>query len=146
MSEKKDSRKRIGGFISDNLSFFLPAAGIVIFLAVSGIHCPIKYLTGLSCPGCGMTRAVFSVLRLDFSSAFYFHALWPLVAVIGVCLVFNYQIPTKWKNPVLWLVSACFIIYYLYRLFRGDGTIVAFEPQKGLIYKVVNYLISVFGR
>ena len=35
-----------------------------------GIPCPIHYLTSLYCPGCGITRMIFYLLKLDFYSAF----------------------------------------------------------------------------
>ena len=40
------------------------------------IPCPIKFLTGISCPGCGMSRACLSALCLDFEQAFSYHPLW----------------------------------------------------------------------
>ena len=36
--------------------------GIPILLYVTGIGCPIKFWTGVSCPGCGMTRAWLAAL------------------------------------------------------------------------------------
>ena len=44
-------------------------------LTILGIGCPIKYLTGISCAGCGMTRAWRCVLKLDFARAFSYHPL-----------------------------------------------------------------------
>lgn len=49
----------------------LLVCGVLIFLIVcavllvSGIGCPIRYLTGIPCPGCGMTRACFGLLFGD---------------------------------------------------------------------------------
>lgn len=37
--------------------------------------CLVHRLTGLPCPGCGMTRAYVSMFRLDFASAWYYHPL-----------------------------------------------------------------------
>ena len=37
--------------------------------------CPIHAVTGLYCPGCGMTRALLSVLRLDPATAVQQNAL-----------------------------------------------------------------------
>ncbi len=50
--------------------------------------CPIKAVTGIPCPGCGMTRAWLSVLRLDIRKAFAYHPMFwtaPVIAVFAVC-------------------------------------------------------------
>lgn len=48
--------------------------GIVyfVFIKVTGwaIPCPIKLVTGKFCPGCGLSRMLLAVLRLDFKAAF----------------------------------------------------------------------------
>ena len=41
--------------------FFL----IIILLYFTHIGCPIKFITGISCPACGMTRAVLAILHGD---------------------------------------------------------------------------------
>ena len=51
---------------------------------VTGTNCPIKALFGLPCPGCGMTRAVLSLLRGDVAGAFWMH---PLVFLLPVALL-----------------------------------------------------------
>ena len=33
------------------------------------IYCPIRYATGIPCPGCGMSRALGCLLRLDISGS-----------------------------------------------------------------------------
>ena len=51
-----------------------------------GISCPIKFVTGISCAGCGMTRA-WKVLLFhgDFRQAFYYHPLFLLpVGFLGL--------------------------------------------------------------
>ena len=40
-----------------------------------GIRCIFLHFFGIPCPGCGMTRALLSVLRFDFAAAFHFHPL-----------------------------------------------------------------------
>lgn len=40
----------------------------------SGIACPIYALTGFYCPGCGASRAIRSLLHLDFLQALRYNA------------------------------------------------------------------------
>lgn len=37
--------------------------------------CPFKLMTGLPCPGCGMTRSVVALLHGDVTGSAYFHPL-----------------------------------------------------------------------
>lgn len=49
------------------------AYGIMQYM---GITCPIKYITGISCAGCGMTRAWIALLHFDINTAFMYHPLF----------------------------------------------------------------------
>lgn len=46
--------------------------------------CPFANLTGHPCPGCGLTRAAFALVRLDFDRALALHPLSPLLVPL-VC-------------------------------------------------------------
>jgi hypothetical protein len=48
------------------------------------IPCPFHRLTGLWCPGCGMTRAAHHLLNGDLVGALSRNLLLPVVLVIGV--------------------------------------------------------------
>ena len=37
-----------------------------------GIPCLFYQITGLKCPGCGITRLIFSLIKLDFRQAFFY--------------------------------------------------------------------------
>ncbi len=44
-----------------------------------GLPCVVTWLCGIPCPGCGMTRAVLALLRLDVAAAFSYHPMvWSL--------------------------------------------------------------------
>ena len=52
-------------------------------------RCPIYLTTHWLCPGCGSTRALHSLLHLDFQSALHYNALFTLL--VPFCM------------PVVWL-------------------------------------------
>lgn len=50
------------------------AAAVFVLLAVSfTVGCPLNRLTGLKCPGCGVTRMILRILHLDFKTAFFYN-------------------------------------------------------------------------
>jgi hypothetical protein len=49
--------------------------------------CPFRLVTGLPCPGCGLTRSLVSLMHGDLSAAVLFHPLGPVVAAILLALV-----------------------------------------------------------
>lgn len=59
--------------------------------------CPIKFLTGLDCPGCGSQRAFHALLHGDIEAAWHFNALifllTPVAALITVAEL------TREKHP-----------------------------------------------
>lgn len=56
--------------------FFCLLLGVyVAFITLTGIGCPIRFSTGISCPGCGMSRAVLLMLSGHFRAAFRMHPL-----------------------------------------------------------------------
>lgn len=68
----------------------LITAAVLLFAALlylSPISCPILSITGVHCPGCGMTRALLSALRLDFAAAFSYHFMFPSVPLLYFCFL-----------------------------------------------------------
>ncbi|MBF0313384.1 MAG: DUF2752 domain-containing protein [Oligoflexia bacterium] len=47
--------------------------------------CLFHRITGLRCPGCGMTHALVSLSRGDFQSAFYFNPFCYLLLLMLLC-------------------------------------------------------------
>lgn len=65
------------------LSFFItPYVDIGIPL------CPMKSLTGLPCPGCGLTHSFAAVSRGDFIEAFHFHFFGPFIYLTFLIFIF----------------------------------------------------------
>lgn len=86
-----------------------------------GIPCLYYELCGLYCPGCGMTRATYSLLQLDFYQAFRYNAFSiisiPLIAlyVIGgvYAWLFNKHNFMDQKIPsVVWIIFIISLLLY----------------------------------
>lgn len=66
-----------------------PFLGVAALLAMSPTEsgptiCPIALLTGVACPGCGMTRAASALLHGNVDLALQYHPLIPLIAVLAI--------------------------------------------------------------
>ena len=109
-------------------------------LQVFGITCPIKFITGVSCPGCGMTRAYLSLLRLDFKSAYYYHPLFVLPALGLIIYIFRDKFSKKFLRGLEIFFVLVFLIVYVFRMMDPNDTIVVFRPYESISYKIFNFL------
>lgn len=119
-------------------------AGIAVFyllLEGIGITCPIKFFTGVSCAGCGMSRAWRAALGLDFAAAFAYHPLWLLPIPGAAWLLLQKKLPKKVFNAGLWIGGGLFLVVYLIRL-ALPGEVVVFAPQEGAIWRLISRLLG----
>lgn len=70
------------------LALFTAAAALVALAAwgLSPFPCPVHQHTGLTCPGCGLTRSCAALVSLEPAHALRLHAFGPLV-LIGMGLL-----------------------------------------------------------
>lgn len=76
------------------------------FLLFSGVPlCPVSYLTGVPCPGCGLTRAGICLLHADLRAAVALSPLAPVVVPFAIAMtaqaLVTYlrgapQLPPRW--------------------------------------------------
>ena len=89
------------------------AAGLQVFdpLDGEGIPCPFHAVTGLHCPGCGMTRAAALLLRGDVAGAAAHNVLLFPVLVIAVAAWAGAVLPrrTGWL-PALSVLLVAFAV------------------------------------
>lgn len=114
----------------------------IILVAVLGFYCmlayflnlpcPIYWVTGVSCPGCGMTRALFSVLRFDFAGAFYYHPLIflciPAIPVLVIVHIKKYHFARK---VITFVVVSAFFAVYILRILVFESPVLHFTPENG---------------
>lgn len=104
-------------------------------LMACGISCPVLWLTGVSCAGCGMTRAWLCVLRGDFARAFRFHPLWPLVPAGGLVWLVRSVLPPKVYRGCKLAFCTVFFAVYLVRLADPADPVAVVHPQEGVVGK-----------
>jgi hypothetical protein len=74
--------------------------------------CLFHWWTGLDCPLCGLTRAMFALARGNWRAALHFHALSPLAVLMGATLFWNHP----WRGRIWTAGIAAFGVYGLWRL------------------------------
>jgi hypothetical protein len=76
--------RRFGLFLTGALSLNLAA----IALHLPSWECAFFRVTGLPCPGCGLTRACLLLLRGEVQASIKFHAFAPIfVLLIGMLII-----------------------------------------------------------
>ena len=120
------------------LAPLLAVVAIYLIFNIVGISCPIKFITGISCPGCGMTRALIHALRLDFASAFFYHPLW-IGLIPAVIAYFWLYVKGKDRGAKILLIfcGAALIIAYVLRMFFAEGDVVVFHPEENLLFRII---------
>jgi hypothetical protein len=113
---------------------------LYVILESFGVTCPIKYITGISCAGCGMSRAWIALLHFNIHEAFMYHPLFFLPPVVVIVMLLKSKINIKFYKIFMFTMAGAFVIVYLYRMFIGTGDIVVFEPQNNIIFRIIRKL------
>ena len=120
------------------LSIGIMLVAVISVFVVFDIPCLIKLFLGCSCPGCGMTRAFLSALRLDFLGAFYYHPLWVGLPLFVVAFVWTYlKEKDRLNNFILIFGVAVMVCTYVIRLLVGPYEVVSCDFKEGTIYKAI---------
>ena len=119
--------------MKERLIFLFKVALIVLLFGFIG--CPFRKLFGISCLGCGMSRAWISALQFNFVKAFIYHPLWILPAVYVLSYLFLYD--TKAYNIICTVMVIMFFVVYFIRLAEHDP-VVAFNIKEGLVPKLLD--------
>ena len=94
---------------------------ILAYLLLTGNYrCPFKFITGIPCPACGLTRACVSLTFGDIQGAFHYHPLWPVVVPTVLVELLNgfglIKLPKKFNNIWLCIVGGLLLVCYIVRL------------------------------
>lgn len=90
------------------------------------IPCIFHELTGFYCPGCGITRMFFAILKFDFYQAFRYN---PLVFILLICFIIYKLINLKYKIKLPKYTSyVLLVIVILYGILRNIDTLGFLKP------------------
>lgn len=94
--------KRLNAEQSDRLKGLLKNAGIILLIGIIyfifvkivgfGIPCVLNLITGLHCPGCGISRMFISLASFDFKAAFSYNAFVMTVGPIAAIFVIRHYV------------------------------------------------------
>ncbi len=98
--------------------------GIVVFLFVTNVlfsdGCLIKIVTGYCCPTCGMTRALFCIVKGDFYGYVQYNAMSiPCASAVIVGFHTNKIKHKAISNGFICAVAICTFAYYIERIISG---------------------------
>ncbi len=125
------------------LIFAIILSAYTFVMHITGIGCPFKWLTGISCPGCGLSRSVVCARQLDFAGMVENHALMPLIVGLFIfILIFEDKCSKKVKNIVYISCLSSAMIYYIYRMFILQSDVLQFNIYDGVMYKIINTIAS----
>ena len=119
-------------------------AVVVLYTAMEsiGITCPIKFITGISCAGCGMSRAWIAFLQLDMAKAFEYHPLFWLPPITVIVLLCKSKINIKIYKIIIFTIILMFAIVYICRLIWSGDDVVVFEPQNNILFRIIRIINS----
>ena len=118
------------------LTLFLMSCYIAITTYIFGMSCPLKILFGISCPGCGMTRAIIAIFHLDFQTALHYHPMivfLPFLAYILVRIIAGKI--TKKLISLIAVIVLLFLVTYCLRLYLKSD-VLSFTYSDSFIYKI----------
>lgn len=97
-----------------------------VFVRLSGlsIPCPFHAVTGLLCPGCGVTRMCLALLRLDFAAAWQANPvlllLLPVLAALLIRQAMRYvktgrSTLSRRESALVWGMAAVLLLWGIAR-------------------------------
>lgn len=122
----KPVKKRLFRLIVICAAFLAGGCAYAIFVRSTGLAIPCLFyrLTGLKCPGCGITRMALCLMRLDFAGAWRQNpailCLLPVGAAVAADMAARYvrsgvRVPHKWANFAIWGMIVVLVVFGVMR-------------------------------
>lgn len=87
---------------------------LILAMYKAGIRCLFRIWPGIPCPGCGMTRACVSLLRLDIPAAFSYHPMVFFLPLMYLYFLYDGRLFGKKADTVVWIcLGVGFALHWL---------------------------------
>ena len=107
--------------IKDKIISLASIVAIVVIMYCFEIPCLFKFAFDIPCPGCGMTRAYLSLIKLDFIAALNFHPMFWSIPLLGLLYLFDGKLfKSQWLNYLI--IAAIFAGFILCWIINLIGT------------------------
>lgn len=120
----KNLRESFNRILADIKKYGMAAVIFLIYYVIVHLtrsaFCPMVYITGLPCAGCGMTRAFLFMLRGEFQRAAFIHPMsYLLLGTAAYCIYFRYIKGTKIKGfkILAWGLIITMLSFYAVRMY-----------------------------
>ncbi len=132
------------------LILFLGVAVLLVWLFTHGLpyFCPLRWIAGIECPACGMTRAADALLQFHFLQAWRYH---PLIFVVllyaGILAVLWLLGKDKLMHAKeLWiLLILLFLIWWVIKVIAyANGQYPAFYESQAVIPQMIRFIGQFF--
>jgi hypothetical protein len=87
-----------------------------LFPVQPGLPCPLRTLTGVPCPFCGMTRAVTDVVHGEVAKSLVMNPAGILAVAIAIALLLGWRV--RRISYATWLVPVVLALMWSYQLFK----------------------------
>ncbi len=138
--------KKIGKRIwADVQNYWMAGVAIVIYTLLVHVafraFCPMVIVTGLPCPGCGITRSLCYLLTGQVAESIHMHPMGIVVACFFLYVAWNRYIIGRNPKKIMLLITVLAIlllITYLVRMY------LYFPNRAPYVYKEGNVLSTIF--
>ena len=123
---------------------------LCLFVLVFGNKsiCFFRGLIGFPCPGCGMTRALYNAAHLNFTAAFSYHPLWPIVPPAAIYVLGRYIKGKRVNSRLIFAAGILFVTVYVIRMvFLFPETEPMTVNPDALYIKIINFAVrDIYGK